>query len=861
MITKIGRLLASLVRSSIAASTSAQEITIPAGTVSEDLFDFPLMIRGNQLDPSIFAATKGDGSDIIVRDTLGNRLPRELAAFDQSAPRLVLFVRIPIIHAGQDTKIVVEYGDPETSETNSTLVWSAGYTGVYHGRTSYDEIRSVTADLSNDGSFGWDVEGGSWFPASDSGDGNLEVSSEDPSARLVSRENYTRSWFGHAFTFRAPAASASVPILTVTSYGGTMSFTNAVQIAREGGDLVLSTGADGELGRWSGAIVAGQDQRIELYASNGNDRAATIRLTVDSEVLFDQPWPSSSAGEYWDDWQHHGGDAGDANVFQAPIVNTVPDSATAFLNAVTDPVPAGGQIDGDYHDESFPGLTADTASGYVLFSYAPNNDNDGGGWIPIWSLPGRENGDAGLGVYRRDDRQVIVNLYRDNGSIDQFWRQAPNERSTFNTLFVRYDLDAVDFEIGFARDDDTLGTAWGGGSPPASGTRLATSSAPARVFGDGVSSAYGEWTEFRVMDRDPGAAWAAFEVANLDRETSLFSVRLLETAPEYTHPHAQELTIPAGAAEADLVDFPVLISGEVVDPHLFANIGDPDNDGQEIVVRDPATDQILPKESVRFDAATNTLELYALIPTIRAASETKLRIEYGNADLNAANSPEVWTSDYVRVYHCGHSYAKDSVNNSSLRLKGSGSFSYNDDGSTSISGGEYIRTNLWRGETFPALSGVVVAEVRSQKRLVRTGNWNDDRRALGFFGGGGGMMINYGSGDGDARSDRKTIRATGETSRGGPVYARAFSVEGWSVRMVQDGVFHQDSGFSMDGYYRGPYREYPYDFVDFGRWRYFRMDGDFHEIRLSRSYRSRAWLMFETGHLMAPAEYMSATLL
>lgn len=97
-----------------------------------DLTNFPVLV--SLTDVSVTRKAQSDGDDILFTSSDGStQLDHEIEKFDQSAGRLVAWVRMPTLSYTADTSIYIYYGNPTvTSRQNKTGVWETNYVGVWH---------------------------------------------------------------------------------------------------------------------------------------------------------------------------------------------------------------------------------------------------------------------------------------------------------------------------------------------------------------------------------------------------------------------------------------------------------------------------------------------------------------------------------------------------------------------------------------------------------------------------------------------------------------------------------------------------------------------------------------------------------
>ncbi|OGV73225.1 MAG: hypothetical protein A3K19_30240 [Lentisphaerae bacterium RIFOXYB12_FULL_65_16] len=106
-------------------------------------------------------------------------------------------------------------------------------------------------------------------------------------------------------------------------------------------------------------------------------------------------------------------------------------------------------------------------------------------------------------------------------------------------------------------------------------------------------------------------------------------------------------TIAASQVEADLTDFPVLIS--LTDSDLAAKA---QADGDDIVFTLDGEVAILDSEIERYDNGTGALQAWVRVPALSSTADTVLNMHYGNPYCGSmANAAGVWDDHHVMVLH------------------------------------------------------------------------------------------------------------------------------------------------------------------------------------------------------------------
>lgn len=122
------------------------------GTTSENLVDFPVLIKlesGSDID---YSKTKDSGEDIRFTDSDGTVLSYEIEDWNESGDSFV-WVKVPQINIDSDTDFIyMYYGNTSASDgQNASGVWNSDFLGVWHmnetSGTSYDST-SNSIDLT-----------------------------------------------------------------------------------------------------------------------------------------------------------------------------------------------------------------------------------------------------------------------------------------------------------------------------------------------------------------------------------------------------------------------------------------------------------------------------------------------------------------------------------------------------------------------------------------------------------------------------------------------------------------------------------------------------------------------------------------
>jgi len=112
--------------------------------------------------------------------------------------------------------------------------------------------------------------------------------------------------------------------------------------------------------------------------------------------------------------------------------------------------------------------------------------------------------------------------------------------------------------------------------------------------------------------------------------------------------HRLEITIDHTKVDADLVDFPVLITEEDMTVAFWANVK---ADGTDIVMTLDDGDTKLKRELVDIDTVGKTMELWFKAPTLSSTVDDVFYLYFGNAGAAEVNDADTWDAHYIAVYH------------------------------------------------------------------------------------------------------------------------------------------------------------------------------------------------------------------
>ena len=105
-----------------------KDITIDSSMTSAILNDFPVLIEIT--DSDLAADAQADGDDIIFKID-GEAVDFEIEYFDQASGNLTAWVKVPTLYATRDTVITMAYGNPNSGPSSSAKAWD-DFETVHH---------------------------------------------------------------------------------------------------------------------------------------------------------------------------------------------------------------------------------------------------------------------------------------------------------------------------------------------------------------------------------------------------------------------------------------------------------------------------------------------------------------------------------------------------------------------------------------------------------------------------------------------------------------------------------------------------------------------------------------------------------
>ena len=118
-----------------ATKTFTLNTTTASAGVTSAQTNFPTLVRLTSAHASIFAGSKGDGSDVRFSLPGGEQLAYEIDRWDSAGQVAEIWVLLPTVNASGTTPVRIHYGNPSaSSRSDGSRVFSnnSGYVGVWH---------------------------------------------------------------------------------------------------------------------------------------------------------------------------------------------------------------------------------------------------------------------------------------------------------------------------------------------------------------------------------------------------------------------------------------------------------------------------------------------------------------------------------------------------------------------------------------------------------------------------------------------------------------------------------------------------------------------------------------------------------
>ncbi|MFW9964335.1 MAG: LamG-like jellyroll fold domain-containing protein [Candidatus Sifarchaeia archaeon] len=649
--------------------------------VSEDLFDFPMLI--DIFDTDLRTDVQPDGDDIMFK---GGYIwcPHEIAYFDQTYnethAHLIAWVKTDL-SSSIDTRITMYYGNPElTAQENPSAVWS-GYVGAWHLDETPTGPVYDSSPYSNDGTT-LGAMSGSALVLGQIGSG-FELDGIDDMINI----------------------SESSSLDSIKSAGTLSIWLNWVNVADGGYQRVITT---------SDRFILNPSPPPTLLQDDGLEWA----VQPDGDHFF-YPWGGNSTNynfvpnPFTNNIWHHLVVTLDYSTKSvliyldgAPLVITVENVPTGWtqLASLGDWLWGGNNVDPDSHFlgkfDEIRVTGAVRSSEWISTEY--NNQYDPSSFYSI----GSEEEISGGGYIFTTSSETSVTIGTKLSLGVQMTTQSYADDFTLGTSFSIVngslpiwtagvlvspppELNAISLEVEYPE-----GEWWPFSVKSPSGVEMTfatdwTCFEGKLIVGSTAIDEYGMWQiQFldrnHVLDQQMGPAGGPysttdqftlgqdiqFRVWSSGTIGSTISLELTDpsgstwytgattfqgqrfTLPYY---HRKQMTISHTNVVDDLVNFPVLV--DIYDTDLRTDVRP---DGRDIAFA--ISEETLSHEIELFDQAYNLTHAHLVawvnVPLLSSSTDTVLDMYYGNplAPIVYDTGP-VWDSDYVGVWHLGESGA------------------------------------------------------------------------------------------------------------------------------------------------------------------------------------------------------------
>ncbi|MDO8335490.1 MAG: DUF2341 domain-containing protein [Candidatus Saccharibacteria bacterium] len=113
--------------------TKRRAINIDGSKVIGTQTDFPILVKLSS-DTSLATYAQDDNDDILITSEDGTtKLSHEIEKFDGATGELILWVKVPTISNGTNTRLFMYYGNASaTSQQDTTNVWDSNFKSVWH---------------------------------------------------------------------------------------------------------------------------------------------------------------------------------------------------------------------------------------------------------------------------------------------------------------------------------------------------------------------------------------------------------------------------------------------------------------------------------------------------------------------------------------------------------------------------------------------------------------------------------------------------------------------------------------------------------------------------------------------------------
>lgn len=591
-----------------------QKITVQHSKVNGDLVDFPVYLRLSDFGDSFFNTVKEDGSDIVITSSdMITKLPRELEFIDTSGKKGALWFKASNLYNTSNTDFYMYYGYSAATESNDTATWKSSYQNVSHLHET-PTVSDLDKEFQDSTSNNNDVKSIGAMDSSDRITGQIGWGADlDGTNDYLDFENISSVSGANNFTLsawiRPTSTSGQMPIFAK----GTSS---TISLMHDGSQWKGSSDSDSLDTFYHTQSLARNTNWIYSVmvfdaSQSGNNR---LKIYVNGEVLNSMTYSTIN---------NLSGGVG-ANLFAGRQNST----NNQFY----------GDLDLDELRVSNSSHTAPWIKTEYLNQFSPST---------FYGIGGRENGGVGDTVNPR-----IISL-------------SPADNSTnvvINTDLIINFNEVIDTQTGNLTirktSDDSVVQTLSITSATGNGTSTLTFNpndlSPATNY-------------YVLMDSGSVKDLSGNSFSGISSPSTWnFLTQLTPGWMDSDWGKRIKFTISSSSVNGLHSDFPVYLNlSDFVTPGLFSSAR---TDGGDIRITQGDGMSALASELVFFDAGSQTGELYFKAPSISSYTDTSFFMYFDNSNARTINPSDplgrhdVWTNNYVAVYHLQENPNSDITN-------------------------------------------------------------------------------------------------------------------------------------------------------------------------------------------------------
>jgi methionine-rich copper-binding protein CopC len=591
-----------------------QKFTVQHSKVNGDLLDFPVYLRLSDFGDSFFSVVKEDGSDIVITSSdMITKLPRELEFIDTSGKKGALWFKASNLYNTSNTDFYMYYGYSAAAETDDTATWPANYQNVSHLHET-PTISDLDTEFQDSTSKNNDVKSIGAMDSSDriTGqigwgvdlDGTNDYLDFGNIASISGANNFTLSaWL------KPTSTSGPLPIFAK----GTKSVISLMHNGSEWKGSSNSNGLDTMYHTQNLARNTNWIYSVMVFDANqtGNNR---FKIYVNGEVLNSMTYSTirdKSGGSIASlfagrqnslNYQFYG----DLDLDELRVSNsshTAPWIKTEYLNQFSPSTfySIGGRENGGVGDTVNPRITSLSPA-----DNATNVEIDTNLIISFSEAVDTQTGNLIIKKSSDDSEVQTLSITSATGNGTSILTFNPNDLSPSTNYYVLIDSGSIKDLSGNSFSGISNSTTW----------NFLTQQTPGWMDSD-----WSKRVKFTILKTHNNGLYA---------------------------------------------DFPVYLRlSDFTAPGLFSSAR---SDGGDIRITQGDGMSVLASELVFFDAGSQTGELYFKAPFIHTYKDTSFFIYFDNPNARAINPSDplgrhdVWTNNYVAVYHLQENPNSDITN-------------------------------------------------------------------------------------------------------------------------------------------------------------------------------------------------------